>query len=152
MSFFRRDKPQTPATSPGYEPAPTSRTVTVVARGTTLRGTLAGAVEILVEGEVEGEIRVDAKVVIGAQGVVRGPVSGAVVLIAGKVAGDVRGSDRVEVSPSGNLEGDIAAPRIVVAEGAFFKGKVEMQGNQTGAARASRGGPDSQASAETRKN
>lgn len=151
MSLFRREKPQPPPLATGYEPVPNGRPLTHVARGTTVLGTLLGAVELLVEGEVEGEIRIDAKVVIGAQGAVRGPISAEVVLIAGRVTGDVRGTDRVEVAPSGSLEGDIFAPRIVVAEGAFFKGKVEMQGNQAGAPRPSRGGPDSPASAATRK-
>jgi cytoskeletal protein CcmA (bactofilin family) len=151
MSLFRRERPQPQPPAPGYEPVPNGKPVTFVARGTIVRGSLTGAVEVLIEGEVEGEIRVDAKVVVGAQGVVRGPVAGDVVLIAGRVNGDVRGADRVEVAPSGSLEGDISAPRIVVAEGAFFKGKVEMQANQAGAPRSSRGGPDSPASAATRK-
>ncbi|MEA2690842.1 MAG: hypothetical protein QOJ16_229, partial [Acidobacteriota bacterium] len=72
-----------------------------------------------------------ATVVIGAEGVVRGPVSGRVVKVAGRVTGNVRGSDRVEVGPAATLEGDISAPRVVIAEGAFFKGKVEMQGEKS---------------------
>ena len=50
-----------------------------------------------------------------------------VVRIGGRVIGDVTASDRVEVSPSGSLEGNISAPRIVIAEGAFFKGIVDMR-------------------------
>ena len=59
-----------------------------------------------------------------------GPVSAPVVRISGRVTGNVAASDRVEVAASGILEGDIAAPRIVIAEGAFFKGRVEMRGDQ----------------------
>lgn len=153
MALFRRDPPApTPMPAGPSFPAAGGPPLTRIAKGSTLRGALSGPIELLVEGEVEGEIRVEAKVVVGPEGEVRGPVSGTVVLIAGRVAGDVRGSDRVEVTPSGNLEGDIYAPRIVVAEGAFFKGKVEMQGNQAGAPRSQRGGADSKAAAETRKN
>jgi len=46
---------------------------------------------------------------------------------------------RVEVSPSGIVEGDIAAPRIVIAEGAFFKGRVEMRGDRAPGERGPRG-------------
>ena len=53
----------------------------------------------------------------------------AVVRVSGRVTGNVAASDRVEVAASGILEGDIAAPRVVIAEGAFFKGRVEMRGN-----------------------
>jgi len=52
------------------------------------------------------------------------------VRISGRVTGNVAATDRVEVAASGILEGDIAAPRIVIAEGAFFKGRVEMRGEK----------------------
>ena len=64
---------------------------------------------------------------MGPEGVVTGPIEAPVVRIGGRVIGDVAASDRVEVSPSGSLEGDITAPRVVIAEGAFFKGKVAMR-------------------------
>jgi len=52
------------------------------------------------------------------------------VRIGGRVTGNVHGREKVEILPSGRLEGDVAAPRVVLAEGAFFKGKVEMTGGQ----------------------
>ena len=89
---------------------------------------------MLVEGEIEGEVRVDATVTVGAEGVVTGPVAAPVVRIGGRVIGDVMASDRVEVSPSGSLEGNISAPRIIIAEGAFFKGIVDMRKDKAAAA------------------
>ena len=80
------------------------------------------------EGELRGEVRVGSAVTVGADGVVEGPITAPVVRVGGRVVGNVVATDRVEVSPSGSLEGDIAAPRVVIAEGAFFKGKVEMRG------------------------
>lgn len=106
---------------------PQQRRITHVAPGTHIRGEVTGSTELLVEGVIEGEIRVDAPVMIGAEGVVQGPVSGQVVRIGGRVIGNVSAGDRVEVATSGTLEGDIQAPRIVIAEGAFFKGRVEMK-------------------------
>lgn len=104
-----------------------ARRITHVAPGTHIRGEVTGSTELLVEGVVEGEVRIDAPVMVGAEGVVQGPVSGQVVRIGGKVVGNVSAADRVEVATSGTLEGDIQAPRIVIAEGAFFKGRVEMK-------------------------
>lgn len=104
------------------------RRITHIAPGSRIQGQLSGPTELLVEGEVEGEIRVDATVMIGTEGVVQGPVTAHVVRIGGRVFGNVTASDRVEVAPSGSVEGDIVAPRIVIAEGAFFKGRVEMMG------------------------
>jgi cytoskeletal protein CcmA (bactofilin family) len=147
MSLFgRRDNASSTPASPGtagntgrHQDAPLQassaarpqpRRITHIAPGTRITGQLTGPTELLVEGEVEGEIRVDAAVIIGAEGVVRGPVSAHVVRVGGRLIGDVVASERVEVVPSGTLEGDIHSPRITIAEGAFFKGRVEMKGDK----------------------
>lgn len=91
---------------------------------------LSGPTELLIEGEVEGEIRVESAVMIGTEGVVRGPISAQVVRVGGRVVGNVQAMDRVEVAPSGSLDGDISAPRVVIAEGSFFKGRVDMRADR----------------------
>ena len=142
MSIFRRDNTSSSPASGGSSevsnPAQRHR-LTHVAPGTRLAGAVTGATDLLVEGEIQGEIRVDAAVTVGAEGVVEGPITARVVRVSGRVVGSVTASDRVEVSPSGSLEGDIAAPRIVIAEGAFFKGRVEMRGDRTPGERGPRG-------------
>ena len=144
MSIFRRENaPSSPAVSGGASdsrsPSNQKRRLTHVAPGTRLFGQVSGPTELLVDGEVEGEIRLDATVTVGAEGAVYGPISAPVVRVAGRVMGDVLASDRVEVGPSGSLEGDISAPRIVISEGAFFKGQVEMKGEKAREARRPRG-------------
>jgi cytoskeletal protein CcmA (bactofilin family) len=137
MAIFRRDSASSPA-SPGVSSDTSSsqsshassaqrRRVTHIAPGTRVEGQLAGPTELLIEGEVDGEIRIDASVMIGTEGVVQGPVFAQVVRVGGRVMGNVTATERVEVAPSGSLEGDIAAPRVIIAEGAFFKGRVEMK-------------------------
>src|SRR5687767_4228921 len=135
MSIFgRRENTGSAPASPGGSLDQSSpsrsqqRRITHIAPGSRIEGQVSGPTELLVEGEVEGEIRVDATVMIGTEGVVQGPVTAHVVRIGGRVFGNVTASDRVEVAPSGSVEGDIVAPRIIIAEGAFFKGRVEMMG------------------------
>lgn len=143
MSLFgRRDNASSTPASPGDSrsqdsaaPAPSpsrpqQRRITHIAPGTRIRGEVTGPTELLVEGEVEGEIRVDAPVIVGGEGVVQGPITAQVVRIGGRVFGNVVAADRVEVAPSGTLEGDILSPRITIAEGAFFKGRVEMKSDK----------------------
>jgi cytoskeletal protein CcmA (bactofilin family) len=108
--------------------------MTHIAPGTRVVGQLSGPTELLIEGEVEGEVRVDAAVMIGADGAVKGPISANVVRVGGRVEGNVQATERVEVAPSGTLEGDITAPRVIIAEGAFFKGRVEMRPQEKKAA------------------
>lgn len=137
MSIFRREQgPASSSASGGPSESPASnlsqkRRLTHIAPGTLVQGTVSGPTELLIEGEVHGEIRVDALVMIGGDGAVEGPVTAPVVRVGGRVVGDVRASDRVEVAASGSLEGDISAPRVVIAEGAFFKGRVEMTGEKS---------------------
>ncbi|HWN44145.1 MAG TPA: polymer-forming cytoskeletal protein [Thermoanaerobaculia bacterium] len=135
MSIFgRRENTGSAPPSPGGSLDQSSpsrsqqRRITHIAPGSRIEGQVSGPTELLVEGEVEGEIRVDSTVMIGTEGVVQGPVTAHVVRIGGRVFGNVTASDRIEVAPSGSLEGDAAAPRIIIAEGAFFKGRVEMTG------------------------
>jgi cytoskeletal protein CcmA (bactofilin family) len=148
MSIFRRNDPGSPSgsssgsdsVSPSHSSSASSsgaaqrRRVTHIAPGTRVVGQLTGPTELLIEGEVEGEIRVDVAVMIGADGVVKGPVSANVVRVGGRIEGNVQAAERVEVAPSGTLEGDITAPRVVIAEGAFFKGRVEMRPQEKKAA------------------
>lgn len=155
MSLFRREPVESArkaastaavGASGAQETAGAARgRATHVAPGTRIGGEVTGATELLVDGEIEGEVRVEASVMVGTGGVIRGPVSARVVRVAGKVFGKVHGSERVEVGASGTLEGDIVSPRVIIAEGAFFKGKVEMQGDGTRGerlAKASGAGPE----------
>ena len=156
MSIFRRESAgSAPASPVQASEAPASsqrRRITHISPGTRIRGEVTGASELLVEGEVEGEIRVDSVVVVGAEGRVQGPIAGQVVRVGGRVAGNVSAAERVEVSPSGSVEGDIAAPRVVIAEGAFFKGRIEMSGEKNAAGRSANGpGEPPRAAAEPQK-
>ncbi len=134
MPIFRRDPPAGPFRSAAGDPSSGDgsggarrATVTVIAPGTKVQGKVTGSTELQIAGELDGEVLVEALVVVGAGGSVTGPIHGQVVRVAGQVAGNVSGSERVEVGAGGSVEGDITAPRVTIAEGAFFKGKIEMQ-------------------------
>jgi len=138
MAIFSRRDNATPSPSPASssDASPSSpaaaqrRRVTHIAPGTRIEGRLAGTTELLIEGEVAGEIRVEASVMIGNEGVVQGPIVAQVVRVSGRALGNIQAAERIEVAPSGSVEGDMAAPRVIIAEGAFFKGRVEMKGER----------------------
>lgn len=127
MPIFRRQESR-----PHADEAAAGAERTLIAAGSLVRGEISGLTELVVEGRVEGEVRVEAGVAIGPRGEVVGPVRGRTVRIAGRVVGRVEAEERVELLPEGCLEGDVSAPRIVVGEGAFFKGVVEMHGQGHG--------------------
>jgi len=116
---------------------------TRIAPGTEIEGKIRGGTDVVIDGRFIGNIEVGSRVSIGASGRVEGNVVGRVVQVAGAVKGDIQGGERVEIVASGKVEGDVVAPRVVIAEGAFLKGKVEM--NERKAARP--GGPGEKAPA-----
>ncbi len=122
MSIFRRENEEPPAT------AERRRQTTLIAPGSLVTGRITGPTELLVEGEIEGDLEIDGVITVGSEGRVRGEIAGKVVRVGGRVVGNVRGGERVEVLATGALEGDVSAPRVTIAEGAFFKGRVEMGG------------------------
>ncbi len=137
MSIFRREPEPSPEPSAPVRPARPARPApakqksapsgsTNIATGSKVVGEISGAADLLIDGVVEGEIHLESQVVIGTEGRVEGKIHARSVEVAGKVLGNVQGGERVEVLATGSLEGDVLSPRVVIAEGAFFKGKVEM--------------------------
>ena len=93
-------------------------------------GKILGTADVVVDGELEGVIQVEADVNVEPDGRVKGDIEARSVRVAGVVAGNLKGLDRVEILGSGKLQGDVSAPRVILAEGAFFRGNVEMTGGK----------------------
>lgn len=132
MSIFRRDSeppvaPSRPISAGQRErPPAVANARTTLAAGTRVQGEVGGSTDLVVEGEIDGHIRLDAAVRIGETGVVEGEVEARSVVVAGTVRGDIHGHERVEVEASGKVEGNVVSPRVVISDGAFLKGRVEM--------------------------
>src|SRR5262249_10348005 len=91
-----------------------------------IQGELSAEEDVVIEGRVEGEISVTQSLKIGPGAQVNAEVKAQTVTIAGGVVGNVTAAERVELLPSGSLAGNSRAPKIVIAEGAQFKGSVDM--------------------------
>lgn len=97
-------------------------------------GDLTGDEDILFDGRVEGRVNVASSFRIGPEGRVHADVLAREVVIGGRVVGDVIAADRVELLSTGVLEGNIRAPKIIIAEGAQFRGSVDMESHGGAAA------------------
>ena len=106
----------------------TSGQPTLVASGARLKGEVMGETDVIVEGQVVGTLSPKQDVMVQRGGKVKGTIRARRVRIAGEVEGNVQGADMVEIQPSGRLIGDVVAPSVVISDGAFFKGSVEMTG------------------------
>ncbi len=109
--------------------AENTREVAQIGKSVIIKGELSGSEDLYLDGEVEGSIDLKQNsVTIGPNGKVKAKINAKTVVLEGKVNGNVFGSDRVELRGSAVVSGDIVTKRIVIAEGAFFKGSVNQEG------------------------
>jgi cytoskeletal protein CcmA (bactofilin family) len=99
-----------------------------IGKSVVIRGELSGSEDLFLDGEVEGSIELKGhSLTVGPNGHIRANINAQEVVINGRVTGNIRGTDRVELKKSAVLTGDIFTQRIVIEEGAFFKGAVDIQ-------------------------
>lgn len=123
--------PQASPAPPAVTPATSaSRGTCVIGPRTTIKGEVLGDEDVVVQGTVEGSVRIARDLHIAAGGSVKASVEAQAVVVSGDVVGDCIASGRVEIQASGRLMGNIRAPRIIIAEGAVFKGTSDMSGRQ----------------------
>src|SRR5215469_1643196 len=98
-----------------------------IGKSVVVKGELSGSEDLYLDGEVEGTIELrDHTLVVGPNGRLRAHISAREVILHGKAEGNVSGSERVELKKSCVLVGDISTQRIVIEDGAFFKGSVDL--------------------------
>jgi cytoskeletal protein CcmA (bactofilin family) len=150
--MWKRDeavKPTVPAGS-GSTPAPTAappaaeaarthsapsepqrgleRTTVNIGKSVVIKGELSGSEDLTIEGQVDGKIELRQNVLtIGPNGKIKAQVFAKSVVILGEVTGNVTASEKVDIRDNGSVDGDIAAPRVAIAEGAHFRGSIDMQ-------------------------
>jgi cytoskeletal protein CcmA (bactofilin family) len=99
-----------------------------IGKSVVIKGELSGSEDLYVDGTVEGTIQLQGNnLVIGPNGHVHADVNAKGVVIQGKMEGNIRASERAELLKTAVIVGDIATQRIAIEDGAYFKGKVEIQ-------------------------
>ena len=98
----------------------------VIGSKTRINGEISGDENVTVEGSVEGSIKITRDLHIGTGGSVKATVSAQSVVVAGELLGDCHASQRVQIEASGRMTGNIRAPRVVIVEGATFRGNSDM--------------------------
>lgn len=99
---------------------------TVIGEGITIEGEFTSEDEVVVHGTVRGTMSTSATISIGSSGTVEADVTAESLGISGQVTGDVSASQRVDIQAGGRLIGDVKASRLTIADGASFKGNVDM--------------------------
>ena len=99
-----------------------------IGKSVVIKGELNGSEDLTIEGHVEGTIQLrDHVLTIGPNGRIKAQVFAKAVVVLGEMTGNVTASDKVDIRDNGSVDGDIVSPRVAIAEGAHFRGSVDMQ-------------------------
>lgn len=134
------EPPRPPTPPPTAEPparpqasASTNGEQANIGKGLFIKGEISGSESLFVDGKIEGAINLPGnRVTVGKNGQIAANVTAREVVILGKVRGNVSATDRVDIRAEGALNGDVAAARISIEDGAFFKGGIDIKKPESG--------------------
>lgn len=106
--------------------APRSGAHTVIGSSIVIDGEISGDEDLVIQGTVKGKISLKESLYVEGSGVIEADIETANVEVSGQVTGNIAASDKVELKADCKVVGDIRAPRILIADGAVFKGNVDM--------------------------
>ena len=110
------------------------RDVVNIGKSVVIKGELSGSEDLTIEGQVDGKIELRQSVLtIGPNGKIKAQIFAKSVVVLGEVTGNIVASEKVDIRDNGSVEGDIASPRVAIAEGAHFRGSIDMQKSGAGA-------------------
>jgi cytoskeletal protein CcmA (bactofilin family) len=99
-----------------------------IGKSVVIKGELNGSEDLTIEGHVEGTIQLrDHVLTIGPNGKIKAQVFAKSAIVLGEVIGNVTATEKVDIRDNGSVDGDIVSPRVAIAEGAHFRGSVDMQ-------------------------
>src|SRR5687767_15735364 len=144
--MWKRDESVKPAAPPAPSPAAApsapagtgssasepraqlGRDMVNIGKSVVIKGELSGSEDLTIEGQVDGRIDLKGNVLtIGPNGKIKAEIFAKAVVVLGEVTGNVNASEKVDIRDNGSVDGDIASPRVAIAEGAHFRGSVDMQ-------------------------
>ena len=110
-----------------------------IGRSVVIKGQLSGSEDLTIEGQVDGKIELrEHRLTIGQHGRINAEVVAKSVVVMGQVTGDIRAAEKISIEENGMVEGDVSAPRVGIAEGAHFKGTIDMSKETSASAQSAR--------------
>ena len=97
-----------------------------------IKGELSGSEDLTIEGQVEGKIELNNNILtIGTNAKIKAQVFAKTVVVLGEVTGNLTASEKVDIRDNGSVDGDITSPKVAIAEGAHFRGAIDMNRGAT---------------------
>jgi cytoskeletal protein CcmA (bactofilin family) len=108
--------------------APTARNLAILGPGLYVKGQISGEEDLQIDGKVEGSISLKGqRLTVGQNGEVVSDVHAREVIVYGKVRGNLFAEDRIEVKKDGSVVGNITGGRVLIEDGAYLKGQIEIE-------------------------
>ncbi len=112
---------------PIFPSAGTERAPARLGPGLQFKGEITGSEDLYLDGNVEGLVHLeDRKLVVGASAKITADIIAREVVVFGNVKGNLRARDRIEIKKDGSVVGDLTTARIMIEDGAYFKGSIEI--------------------------
>jgi cytoskeletal protein CcmA (bactofilin family) len=106
---------------------PTAADRATIGKSLQIKGEVIGSESLYIDGKVEGAITLpDSRVTVSRDAQVSANITAREVVVFGKVFGNITASDRVDIRNEGSVTGDVTAQRIIIGDGAFFKGGMDI--------------------------
>jgi len=133
-----------PDTNQSAVAAPTpplaSAKAAVIGPGIVIDGDISGSENLVIEGKVRGQVQLGShEVTVGRSGEVNADIAAKIVRVAGKVKGDLSAKEKVIINSTGNVRGNIVTPRMLLEDGAIFKGSIDMDPGDAAVSSSARG-------------
>lgn len=107
-----------------------------IGKSVVIKGELSASEDLTIEGQVEGKVDLRQNTLtIGTNARITAQVSAKVVIVMGHVHGNISATEKVDIRDNGSVDGDLSAPRVAIAEGAHFRGSIDMQQAKAGEAK-----------------
>ena len=93
-----------------------------------MKGEISGNEDLDIDGTVEGLVHLDErKLTVGATARLTADIIAGEVIVYGIVKGNVRGKGKIEIKKDGSVNGDLTTAQIIIEDGAYFKGSIEIE-------------------------
>ena len=108
--------------------ATADRTIARLGSSLYVKGEISGNEDLYIDGTVEGQVHLDErKLTVGATAKLTADVIAGEVIVYGSVKGNVRGKAKIEIKKDGSVNGDLTTAQIIIEDGAYFKGSIEIE-------------------------
>jgi cytoskeletal protein CcmA (bactofilin family) len=120
--------PATNVMPPARSSAPTARNVSCLGASIEVKGRISGDEDLQIDGKVEGPVSLqNHRLIVGRSAQLNSEISAREIVIHGKVTGNLNARDRVEINKDASVMGDLHTSRIMIEDGAYFKGTIEIK-------------------------